>query len=379
MKLSVKDAKQILKDFAVFNHESVITTPQKTELSERSFLFQFSHDKKQWAILFDSDIDEEDVLQLAPWTTGESQLIPNPNQLDSTALPFRQKTCYLMVHNFSQIRLDSWLAQQHPDYSRARLQKMIKNNQVLVNYQPETSPKRLILPTIDEVELLPEQTTNKQVIDFKILFENNDLIVINKPAGVLVHPATESDDSNEYTVADFAREHGNFTKTDWRAGIVHRLDRTTSGIMIIAKNATTANYLKQQFADRQVHKTYHAIVTGAPKHLKAKLNLPLKRSLKNAGKFMVDASGKEATTVYEIINSTDNHHLVKLQPHTGRTHQLRVHMSYIGLPILGDYLYGGQKYSRVMLHASEINFIDQHGKQIVVSSPLPSEFQPWMN
>lgn len=378
MKLTAKDAKQILQAFEVFSPKAIITVPQKTELGERSTLFQFTHDKKQWAILFDADIEESQVLQISPWTTGESQLLPNPQQPDSYALPFHQKTCYLMVHNFSQLRLDVWLAQQRPDFSRARLQKMIKNGQVIVNGQPEISPKRLILPIVDIVDITPCHTDAKQAINFEILFENDELIAINKPAGVLTHATNETDDK-EFTVADFARQHGSFAQNDWRAGIVHRLDRTTSGVLLVAKNPDTADYLKSQFANRQVHKTYYAIVTGTPKHHKAKINLPLKRSLKNAGKFVVDASGKPAITDYEIMHSIKHQHLVKLQPQTGRTHQLRVHMSYINLPILGDYLYDGQKWSRVMLHANEISFTDQHGQPITITSPPPNEFQSWMN
>ena len=236
----------------------------------------------------------------------------------------------------------------------------------------------LMKPAAEKLAEALKDITIKQPQQFEILFENADLMVINKPAGVLSHATHQSSD-DEFTVADFIRQHSDFTTDNYRDGIVHRLDRTTSGVMILAKNQTTADFLKQQFKDRQVHKTYYAVVTGHPKHHQAKIDLPLKRSLKNAGKFVVDASGKPAVTTYQIIKSINHQHLVKLQPQTGRTHQLRVHMSYLNLPILGDYLYGGEKYSRVMLHAETIEFQTPDGQHLTITAPLPSEFAPWQN
>lgn len=380
MKFQIKEVRQVLAKFGVLSPDSKIDQLTHSSPSEFSVLYQFVHDKKTWAILFNTTLDDdtEKIAKLAPWPANELKIFENPDLPGSFGLPFHQKTCYLLARNFEQTRLDLYLVSQHPELSRAKLQKLIKNGQVSVNHQTVTSPKKLIDPNLDDVTIDTTVTTIKQPQQFDVLFENADLMVINKPAGVLSHATHQSSD-DEFTVADFIRQHGDFTTDNHRDGIVHRLDRTTSGVMILAKNQATADFLKQQFKDRQVHKTYYAVVTGHPKHHQAKIDLPLKRSLKNAGKFMVDASGKPAVTTYQIIKSLDRQHLVKLQPQTGRTHQLRVHMSYLNLPILGDYLYGGEKYSRVMLHAETIEFQTPDGQHLTITAPLPSEFAPWQN
>lgn len=380
MKFQIKEVRQVLAKFGVLSPDSKIDQLTHSSPSEFSVLYQFVHDKKTWAILFNTTLDDdtEKIAKLAPWPANELKIFENPDLPGSFGLPFHQKTCYLLARNFEQTRLDLYLVNQHPELSRAKLQKLIKNGQVSVNHQTVTSPKKLIDPNLDDITIDTTVTTTKQPQQFDVLFENADLIVINKPAGVLSHATHQSSD-DEFTVADFIRQHGDFTTDNYRDGIVHRLDRTTSGVMILAKNQATADFLKQQFKDRQVHKTYYAVVTGHPKHHQAKIDLPLKRSLKNAGKFMVDASGKPAVTTYQIIKSIDHQHLIKLQPQTGRTHQLRVHMSYLNLPILGDYLYGGEKYSRVMLHAETIEFQTPDGRHLTITAPLPSEFAPWQN
>jgi pseudouridine synthase, rluA family len=380
MKFQIKEVRQVLAKFGVLSPDSKIDQLTHSSPSEFSVLYQFVHDKKTWAILFNTTLDDdtEEIAKLAPWPANELKIFENPDLPGSFGLPFHQKTCYLLARNFEQTRLDLYLVSQHPELSRAKLQKLIKNGQVSVNHQTVTSPKKLIDPNLDDVTIDTTVTTIKQPQQFDVLFENADLMVINKPAGVLSHATHQSSD-DEFTVADFIRQHGDFTTDNYRDGIVHRLDRTTSGVMILAKNQATADFLKQQFKDRQVHKTYYAIVTGHPKHHQAKIDLPLKRSLKNAGKFMVDASGKPAVTTYQIIKSINHQHLIKLQPQTGRTHQLRVHMSYLNMPILGDYLYGGERYSRVMLHAETIEFQTPDGQHLTITAPLPSEFAPWQN
>lgn len=378
MKFQIKEIRQVLDKFGVLNPESKIDQLTRSTPSEFSTLHQFIHDKKTWAILFNETVDDdtEAIAKLAPWPVNELKIFENPELPGSFGLPFHQKTCYLLARNFDQTRLDLYLVSQHPELSRARLQKLIKNGQVSVNGAVITSPKKLIDPNTNQINVDTTITTDKQPIELEILFENTDLMVINKPAGILSH-ATHQASDQEYTVADFIRQHGDFSSDNYRDGIVHRLDRTTSGVMILAKNQATADFLKQQFKDRQVKKAYYAVVTGQPKHQQAKIDLPLKRSLKNAGKFMVDASGKPAITTYQIINTIGDQHLVKLQPQTGRTHQLRVHMSYLNLPILGDYLYGGAKHQRVMLHAAAIEFDTPDGQHLAIEAKLPSEFQPW--
>ena len=159
-----------------------------------------------------------------------------------------------------------------------------------------------------------------------------------------------------------------------RSGIVHRLDRATSGVMICAKNEATLSFLQKQFSDRKVEKTYVAVVKGKPKHDEAIIDAPIGRDLKTPQKFKVDVDGKVAQTSYKVIKQSDKYTTLELHPKTGRTHQLRVHLLYINLPIVGDSLYGDTPYSRLMLHARSLKITLPSGKTAFFEAPLPEEF-----
>lgn len=273
------------------------------------------------------------------------------------------------------MRLDSYLAQYFPEHSRSAWQKYILAGKVKVNNEVITSNKYM-LGEDDAVTV--DTFIESDVADFTppIIYEDENVIVINKPIGILSH--AKGGILNEQTVADFFKDKTTFGVDTNRAGIVHRLDRATSGVMIGAKNGETAKVLQRQFSDHKAKKTYIAIVKGIPDPAKARLELPIERNPKKPSQFRVGASGKSATTVYEVLKSNKDFSLIRLTPTTGRTHQLRVHMAYIGHPIVGDPVYNEKPADRMYLHAAEIEITTPKGKRQIFKADLPVEFTKFM-
>ncbi len=211
----------------------------------------------------------------------------------------------------------------------------------------------------------------------KVIYEDNDVVVIDKPAGITVHPA--SGDSLVNTVAGVMRSRVNDTDIE-RPGIVHRLDKNTSGVMIMAKNEPTKAFLQMQFRQRQVEKTYLALLEGHLEHPQAFINLPIARHTKNPLKRAVRAGGKPAITKYLGIQEYLGYTLVEAKPETGRTHQLRVHFAHIGHPVAGDWLYGAKKSSlqRQFLHASSLKLKTTDGQERKFDSKLATELKDFL-
>ena len=184
----------------------------------------------------------------------------------------------------------------------------------------------------------------------------------------------------EATVASWLHSHlhNELAETDTgpnnRAGIVHRLDRATSGLIICAKTATGMSWLQKQFAQRRTKKLYIAVVAGVFKLPEAVIDLPIERDPKKPQTFRVGANGKSATTTYRVLRSDGKHSLVELKPQTGRTHQLRVHLNYLKHPIVGDTLYGGELAERMFLHAHQLELTLPNRERMVFVSPLPASF-----
>lgn len=217
----------------------------------------------------------------------------------------------------------------------------------------------------------PEQLTDIPEISLPILYEDDDCLVIDKPIGLLTH--SKGVFNPEATVSSFIRP---FTSgmEDNRGGIVHRLDRVTSGVLICAKHAEALAWLQKQFSQRKTNKTYIAIVEGAPDPPKAIIDIPIERNPNRPQTFRVGFSGKAAKTTYETEQSNDTYSMLRLSPETGRTHQLRVHLSHIKHPILGDELYGGSPADRVYLHAHKLEITLPDKSRRIFVSPLPSAF-----
>ncbi len=210
-------------------------------------------------------------------------------------------------------------------------------------------------------------------IDLPIIYEDESVIVIDKPAGIISHARGRYWD--EPSVASFIRQKISFNGQNERAGIVHRLDRATSGVMICAKNSQALKYLQKQFGNRTVSKTYLAIVNGKMKPQEAIIDLPISRNPKKPQTMMVEDGGKAAITEYATLETSSKYSLIELRPKTGRTHQLRVHLNYIGKPIIGDLVYSGEPAERLFLHASSLQIIlPSTGEVAIFQSPLPSVF-----
>lgn len=224
---------------------------------------------------------------------------------------------------------------------------------MLVDGQVVTTAKKLLGEDDQVTTQLPAQPdfSDQQL---PVVHEDDHVVVLNKPSGVLTH--AKGAVTEEFTVADFVRPRLTEADDTNRPGIVHRLDRETSGIIICAKDRLTKGLLQKQFQDRRAKKTYLAVVKGHPKLAEARIELPIERNPKAPASFRVGANGKSATTRYRVIASNSTYSLVELKPETGRTHQLRVHMSHIGTPIVGDALYGGgsSPIGRLCLHAQEL-------------------------
>ncbi len=279
-------------------------------------------------------------------------------------------------------RLDHYLAAKYPEISRAFLQKLCNTDQVLVNDKPEKSGFKL--RPEDKIKMQYDMDSIGKIadIDLPILYEDENVVVINKPAGVISHARGKY--WNEPSVASFLRQktrldlatRSNLASENSRAGIVHRLDRATSGVMICAKDTETFAYLQKQFADRKVGKTYIAIIKGKLNPSVAIIDMPIGRNPKAPATFRANSNGKPAQTAYTQLSEGD-YSQVELKPLTGRTHQLRVHLAHIKHPIVGDMLYDGEQASRLLLHAHKLKIRLPNGTSRTFTAPLPSIFKQY--
>ena len=247
----------------------------------------------------------------------------------------------------------------YKSYNRSTLQKFIESGYVTVGGEVAKKPNQKFEEGARINLVIPDKLKNADVKP-EVIYEDKNVIVVNKPAGLLSEAKGEY--CPERTLADFGL-------------ICHRLDRDTSGVMILAKTPEVQKFLKRQFQDRKVHKTYVAVVKGRPKLDEARVDLPMMRDKKRPTTFRVDASGKEAETFYKVLQSNGEYSLVELKPTTGRTHQLRVHMKYLGHPIVGDLVYGDGKGKRLYLHAKELEITLPGGDRRVFEVKLPRGFK----
>jgi 23S rRNA pseudouridine1911/1915/1917 synthase len=304
-------------------------------------------------------------------------------------------------------RLDQKVIELIPQLSRAYATRLIEEEKVRVNGEPMTKPGYK-LRTGDEVVVDYDIHELDQIpdIDLPVLYEDEATVVINKPVGVLSHGKGVF--NQEATVATWLRAHvqqnspkppllvdGPPLATDKdspvqdcpemglssaggggsRAGIVHRLDRATSGVMICAKTAEAMSWLQKQFSQRKTHKTYYAVVTGHLPHDHAVIDMPIERNPQKPQLFRVGANGKSALTEYWVKAANDRYSLLELKPQTGRTHQLRVHLSQIGHPIVGDPLYGGEPAGRLYLHAESLEITLPSRERKTFTASLPGSFR----
>ena len=376
-KLSSRDILDILRRFELAGDENVprhIESVKTSNPNPINTLVSFNFNRSQYFILIDDTADDDIAYIMKQIKTKKStitgKLLENPTDSQTTyALPFKGKGCYLYQVISDKKRLDGELARRYPETSRSTWQKYIKAGHVSINGVVITSTKHEVTD-IDAISINTPDAPDFSDQDLPILYIDDNVVVINKPIGVLSHAKGVL--SEEFTVAEFFRRYSSYNADTNRPGIIHRLDRDTSGVMIGARNEETATMLQKQFADRKTKKTYLAVLNGVPKLDKANIDLPIARNPTAPSTFRVDGKGKSALTRYEVIARDDKHALVKLQPQTGRTHQLRVHMAYINTPILGDKVYG-KPAARLYLHAYSLEITIPSGNRITFTAPLPPE------
>jgi 23S rRNA pseudouridine1911/1915/1917 synthase len=282
-------------------------------------------------------------------------------------------------------RLDKFLVEQLPQFSRARLQALIKAGHVRVNGRAAAKSGQpllgdeaieIIVPPAAPSDLAPEN------IPLDVVFENDDVLIINKPAGMVVHPAAGHASGTLIHAALAHAPQIAGVGGELRPGLVHRLDKDTSGLIILAKNDAAQNELQQQFQQREIQKTYIALVDGAPRTPTGRIEAPIGRDPRERKRMAVMRAGKgrQAISEYRMLETFEDHTLMEVDIHTGRTHQIRVHLAFIGCPVAGDTVYGKRKPSlplkRQFLHAARLGVrLPGESQMRTFSAPLPQDLQ----
>ena len=289
------------------------------------------------------------------------------------------------------LRLDAFLASQIDGWSRARLQKLIENEDVLVNGKPSKPSYKLRdgddleieLTATSSVEFAPEN------IPIEVVYEDRTLVVVNKPAGLVVHPAAGTPGGTLANALAYHFQHLPDGGTGVRPGIVHRLDRDTSGLLVVAKTEAALENLSDQFRDRTVFKSYVALVHGRVLSNSGKIDQPLARDPSNRTRMAVVRGGRNALSLYRVRRTFQRFTLLDVELKTGRTHQIRVHLAWLKHPVVGDETYGGgrdntipdpqlrariRNLKRHFLHAEKLAFTHPATQEVMkFESPLPVE------
>ena len=274
-------------------------------------------------------------------------------------------------------RLDHYVAKKFPALSRSSSSKLITENRVFVNGVVENKPGyKLRQSDSIDIDFNEQELIEIPSIELPIIYEDEDCVVINKPVGLLSH--SKGTFNPEPTVASWLSNRISGIQGD-RAGVVHRLDRATSGIMICAKNENASKWLQKQFSARKVKKTYIALVEGKLDNSHAIIDMPIERNPKKPQTFRVGYNGKSATTEYTVVKENSSITMLELKPNTGRTHQLRVHLKQIGHPIIGDTLYESRTADRMFLHAKSLEITLPDRQRKIFTTPLPPSFNAFFN
>lgn len=284
-------------------------------------------------------------------------------------------------------RLDKIVCNLETTISRETIQRMIKTGEIMVNGKIQKPSYRTVIGDIItiEAEKAVEIDLKPQEMPLDIIFEDDDILVVNKEKGIVVHPGNGNPDGTlANAVIAKCKESLSGIGGKIRPGIVHRIDKDTSGLVIIAKNDASHINISQQIQSRQVKKTYIALVRGIVKENEATINMPIGRSEKDRKKMAVTKNGKEAITHFKVLKRYTGFTLLEVNIETGRTHQIRVHLSEIGYPIVGDEVYSNGKnpfnIKGQMLHAAKLDFRHpKTGKEVFVEAPLPQYFVDVLN
>lgn len=285
-------------------------------------------------------------------------------------------TTHVIEQGDAGARLDQWLARTFSSHSRSQFQKLIRGESVAVNGQPVTAHQKLragdkVLIRW-EVEVIA--VTPNPAVPISIIFEDEEYLAVSKPAGIVMYQSPKHPVPD--TLANWALAHYppiTDVGEPERPGIVHRLDRDVSGVVILAKTPAAYDHLRKEFAERRVSKEYVTILSGTLRDDAGVITLPLRRP-KHGGPVRAQEDGFPAVTKYEVLERAKNRTLARVRIETGRMHQIRAHFAAIDHPVAGDTLYGGVKAPRLMLHAKNISFTDREGKERTYTSPVSKEF-----
>ena len=280
-------------------------------------------------------------------------------------------------------RLDIYIAENFNELSRTMIKKLIESNNVLVNDKSEKVSYKV--QANDNISIdVPEAKETKlkaQEIPLDIIYEDSDIIVVNKPKGMVVHPANGNPDGTLVNaILSICKNSLSGIGGELRPGIVHRLDKDTSGLIIVAKNDKAHINMSEQIKERNVKKTYIALVRGNVPEEEATINMPIGRSTKDRKKMAVTKNGKQAITYFKVLKRYSKYTLLEIKIETGRTHQIRVHMAEIGYPVVGDAVYSNGKnefgIEGQMLHAYKLEFMHPiTNKHMELTAPLPQYFE----
>ena len=290
---------------------------------------------------------------------------------------------YIVKQEEQGKRLDTYVANQKNELTRTAVQRLVEQEKILVNGKKQKVAYKVIegdIVTVEESEVKPIEL-KAQEIPLDIIYEDKDIIVVNKPKGMVVHPANGNPDGTLVNaIMAICKDSLSGIGGEIRPGIVHRLDKDTSGLLIVAKNDKAHVNMSEQIKNHEVKKTYIALVRGIVKENEATIDIPIGRSRSDRKKMAVDKNGRNAITHIKVLKRYDKYTLLEINIETGRTHQIRVHLSHIGYPIIGDYTYsnGKNEFGVVgqCLHAKCLEF--KHpvtGKEMKLEAPLPDYFE----
>ncbi len=296
-----------------------------------------------------------------------------------------EKTTLFTFSDTQPRRLDVFLTEQMPHLSRSRIQNLIRDGRVLVNGSVPFKTGQM-LEGGEEIRLTEPDaepsTLRAEDIPLNIVFENDDLLIIDKPAGMVVHPAVGHASGTLANAALFHDPDLEGVGGEKRPGIVHRLDKDTSGLIVVAKNDSAHQWLQDQFKERTVSKTYLALVEGHPPTPSGRIEAPIGRDPSHRQKMAVtpESRGRPSVTEYFTRETFPAHTLLEAHPLTGRTHQIRVHLAFIGCPVAGDSVYGRKKITlpltRQFLHAFRLKIcLPDETQPRIFEAPLPAELQ----
>lgn len=294
-----------------------------------------------------------------------------------------EKKDYKINDELVGIRLDKAISMKDNTLSRASVQRLIDEENILVNNKKTKASYKLNLNDI--VTIIKEEPKEVEIkaedIPLDIVYEDNDILVVNKQKGLVVHPGNGNPDGTLVNaIMNRCKDSLSGIEGKIRPGIVHRIDKDTSGLLIVAKNDNAHINISNQIKNHEVKKTYIALVRGIIKENQATIDMPIARSTKDRTKMAVSKSGKNAVTHIKVIERFKNYTLLEVNIETGRTHQIRVHLSQIGYPIVGDYVYSNGKnpfgVEGQMLHSMKLEFVHPTtGKQMKLEAKLPEYFE----